>query len=458
MLWKKAWAWGLGAVVVGGVGLGVHSRGWRLLGQTQGGAEETASPSGALSGLAKLVPALETDPSKVLAGLDLMHVALDDDGATAPLPGGRLARLTLDPQLQRTAEAVLAAHHIPEAAIVMMDPDTFQVRAYASFLEEGPARDLCVEATAPAASVFKIITGSALVEHAGLSADTKQCYSGGEQRIHPSDLIDDPQRDRWCVTLAGAMGRSVNTVFARLAQKHLNPTLLEEMARGFGFGAAIPFDVPVQTQKLEIPSDGLGFARTAAGFWNTSLSPLGAAWISATVANGGQAVRPTIVKHVVGADRKVLFRNPEAGVLRRTLRPEVAEAVTTMMEQTVRDGTSYKAFRDASGKSFLPGIPVAGKTGTLTDGPRERFYTWFSGFAPSRPMPGVRPMALAVLVVNKPTWHVKANVLAREMFRAHFAAQGLPNVTSPVRTPAAPAPLSANLAPTGPRVGGRASR
>ena len=57
--------------------------------------------------------------------------------------------------------------------------------------------------------------------------------------------------------------------------------------------------------------------------------------------------------------------------------------------------------------------------------------TWFTGFAPSRPVPGVKQVAVAVLVVNKPTWTVKANVVARELLRAYFAGQSVPGVSRP---------------------------
>ena len=117
---------------------------------------------------------------------------------------------------------------------------------------------------------------------------------------------------------------------------------------------------------------------------------------------------------------------------KRAIGRETAQALTTMMETTVREGTSYRAFHDGHGRSFLPGIVVAGKTGTLTDGQEQRFYTWFTGFAPARPIPNVRQVAIAVLVVNKPTWHVKANVIAREMLREHFAREKVPNVSRPL--------------------------
>jgi cell division protein FtsI/penicillin-binding protein 2 len=411
------------------------------LAKSRGLAKGPASdvPASALAPLASVAasasapldaPAGNLPAHALLAELDLRHIGLDDDGATALAEGHRVVRLTLDPDLQTAARSILSTYHLPEAAIVMLDPETGEVLAYASHVEHGEPRDLCVEATAPAASIFKIVTASALVETAGLSPDTRQCYSGGEQRILSSDLVDDPLRDRWCATLSGAMGRSINAVFARLAQKHLSPAVLEETARSLGFGEPIPFDVPVASSTIKVPRDGLGFARTAAGFWNTTLSPLHAAWVSAAIARGGESVRPYIVREIQSPDRPAIRVIPTTAS-RRVVTPAAAEALRTMLEHTVSEGTSYRAFHDARGTPFLPGVTVAGKTGTLSDDRAHHFYTWFTGFAPSHPLEGVRPVAIAVLVVNDPAWRVKANVVAREMLQAYFASQRTLGVSYP---------------------------
>jgi len=410
---------------------------------------QTASASGASPSLllpqAQSTSGLPLDaasPSQLalppVLGLDLLHIGMDDVGASAPAAGGGVAKLTLDPDLQAAAMAILSSYRLPEAAIVAMDPETGAILAYASRVDHGPGRDLVVEATAPAASVFKIVTASALVESAGLGVDTRQCYSGGEQKLLPSDLVDDPFRDKWCVTLAGAMGRSINAVFAKLAERHLTPAKLEETAHALGFGSPLAFDVPVAPSTIKVPEDRLGFARTAAGFWNTTLSPLHALWLSATVARGGETVRPVIVRAVRSKDGHEVPREPVKSS-RRAVAHETAEALTTMLEHTVSEGTSFHAFHDAKGTPFLPNIPVAGKTGTLTDDRTHRFYTWFTGFAPSRPVPGAKQIAVAVLVVNGPSWRVKANVVARELLQAHFAAQKAYGVSYPKLDPIATA-------------------
>lgn len=400
-------------------------------------------PIAKLSGPAAAAAA-SAPPPPTLSGLDPIKMKALGDAMTAPLTDKKTAKLTVDPALQKTAEAIMAMHHLPEAAVVLMDTQTGKILVYASHMEKGPTRDLCVEATAPAASVFKVVTGSALVEHAGLSPAQQECYSGGEQRIHEQDLVRDPKRDRWCTTLAGAMGRSINTVFARLALEKLEPKKLEETAKDLGFGSALPFDLTMQPSKLEIPvEDQTAYARTAAGFWNTTLSPVHAAWLSTTIARGGEPVRPVLVSEVLDEKNKTEWTAPTGLAQKRALEEETAKQVATMMESTVSDGTSFKAFHDGHGKSFLPGITVAGKTGTLTDGQQQRYYTWFTGFAPSKayvPPDGMavaipKQVAIGVLVVNHPQWSIKANVLAREVLRAYFAGQKIPLVSQPSTTP-----------------------
>jgi cell division protein FtsI/penicillin-binding protein 2 len=402
---------------------------WRAPSEAPASPPEVSVPS--LSH-AEVVPHEDEPPgpeANPVAGLDLVHVSTTEGAATAPAAGGT-ATLTLDADLERTSVGLMNAHHLPEGAIVLMDVATGKVLVYASHVEKGPPRDLCAEASAPSASVFKIVTAAALVEDAHLGPDTKQCYSGGEQRINTPDLVDDPQRDRWCTTLAGAMGRSINTVFARLAKQHLAPSQLETMARRFGYGQPFSFDVPVQPSALRVPTEPLEFARTAAGFWNTTLSPLEAVELSAIVAREGEAVRPSVVEKVIAGDA-VAWSAPDGPVTHRVVARETAAQLATMMEHTVSEGTSWRAFHDNKGGAFLPGLTVAGKTGTLTDAETKRYYTWFTGYAPSHPQPGVRQVAVAVLVVNGPSWQVKANVIARDVLRAYFAGHDVTGVTRP---------------------------
>jgi len=396
------------------------------------GAAAAPPPSPAPSVVAEAKPSLPLpkpyQPVSGLTGVDLKAIALDDTGAVAPAGVGRVAKLTVDPKLQLAVSKLLAKHKLPQVAAVMLEPSTGKILAYSSKEtgQPGPHKDLNVEAFAPSASVFKVVTGSALVQVAGVSPDFKSCYNGGEQKITPLDLKDDPKQDKWCATLAQAMGRSINTIFARLASKKLTAPDLNTIASQMGYGAPIPFDVPLAVSKIDLPTDTLGFARTAAGFWNTTLSPVHGALLAATIANGGVTMRPFIVSEV-REGTTVAYKSPGPSVFKKALDPATAAAVEKMMAETVSQGTSFKAFHDGKGKAFLPGIEVAGKTGTLNQPQPLKLFTWFVGYAPIK-NPKV---AIAVLVVNDPVWKVKANVVAREALQAYFAQQGAANVQAP---------------------------
>jgi hypothetical protein len=290
-----------------------------------------------------------------LADLDLTKI--DDRGglATAPAHGDRKAELTLSTKYQRAAMAELRAGHVPEGAIVMTDVKTGKVLVWASVVEDGPVRDIAAEATAPSASVFKIITGTTLIEN-GVGPGTRQCYSGGEHQLRAIDLVDDKKRDKWCATMTQALGRSLNTVFARLAQKHLDRDKIRAVASRYGYTQDLPFDVKIAPSTLAFPDDDLGFARTAAGFWHSTLSPFEGANIATTIANGGEMIRLYVVEDVKDETGDIYRAQSGRQVVRRVIDEGVASQVTTMMENTVESGTSYRSFHDRNGHAYLPDI------------------------------------------------------------------------------------------------------
>jgi cell division protein FtsI/penicillin-binding protein 2 len=380
---------------------------------------------------ARLEHGIPTNPEALdppaLDGIDLTRMVLAKTETTAPAADGRTAHLSVDPDLQRTVQQLFLKRGVTEGSVVVMDLRSSRLLVYAS-INEGARRDVNVEAKAPAASVFKIVTGTALVEKAGLTIDHEQCYQGGLHGFELADLIEDEKRDKWCATLAGAMGRSLNVIMGRLALRHLDPDSLGSVAKAYGFGAPIPFDVPVQPSTVNLPKDDdLKFARTAAGFWNTTLSPMQALMIAATVAQRGAVTRPVVVNSVTDERGEIIYRAPAAPQkLRQAFSPEVADAVRDMMAETFTNGTAHNDFFDKRGRAYLPNIKLAGKTGTLTN-KSQRFFTWLVGFAGAEEP----EIAYAVLVNNGPKWRTKAPFLTREVLRAYFAGHGAPGVSPP---------------------------
>jgi cell division protein FtsI/penicillin-binding protein 2 len=70
----------------------------------------------------------------------------------------------------------------------------------------------------------------------------------------------------------------------------------------------------------------------------------------------------------------------------------------------------------------LPGISVAGKTGSLSANNPYRAYSWWVGYAPAdKPR-----IALAALVVNSELWRIKSSYVARELLVEYLLHEDKP--------------------------------
>jgi peptidoglycan glycosyltransferase len=111
------------------------------------------------------------------------------------------------------------------------------------------------------------------------------------------------------------------------------------------------------------------------------VTPLQMAEVAAAVANKGKLMKPQIWSRVVDPDGRVTKRL-EPSQYSQPISAKTAEELTTAMEGVVTEGTGTNA--------AIPGVPVAGKTGTAETpgneacgGGEEENQAWFIGFAPA---------------------------------------------------------------------------
>jgi penicillin-binding protein A len=312
--------------------------------------------------------------------------------------------LTLLPSLQDSLSRTLAEYQTPWAAVVVLEPSTGRVLAMVEHSEAVPGlRGLPVKALFPAASIFKLVTASALLDE-GIGPADESCYHGGGKRKISERLLEDTARDRQCLSLSEALGRSANVVFAKLTRRYLDADKLRAAAELFRFNRAIPFAIPTEPSLAAVPDDALELARTGAGFGDVFLSPLHGALIASVAANHGLWRAPILLERDL----------PDAPDPERILSEERAAALTGMMEETVTRGTARRFFRLRELRGAV------GKTGSLADRNPSRDYSWFVGFAP-KDAPRV---AVAAVVVNEPRWRIRAPWLAREAMRLGLDAVG----------------------------------
>jgi cell division protein FtsI/penicillin-binding protein 2 len=362
-----------------------------------------------------------------LIDLDQLTLAPGGDHYEAQLKDGRRAVLTLDPVLQAYAEKLLSEARAPRGAIVAMAPDGRILALAGRRSEPAPRRAekrsenkadarkssfdwrLATEVWAPAASVFKLVTASALVA-AGVDPSDKVCYHGGIRSVLESNLRDD-RRDSRCESLTYGVAHSNNAILGKLAFQKLEPPALLKFARELGVSAALPgSDLRGNAGAVDIPAvHDLNFAQAAAGFTGSQLSAVGGALLAATFADDGEQPVPRLVASIDG----VALPGPTR---RRAITSEIARAVGRMMLATCEFGSAARSF------GRHQAIRVAGKTGTLTR--TEPFYmehSWFVGYAPAE-----QPQIIVSVVLGNPeSWHLRGHEAARRLIdRALRCANG----------------------------------
>lgn len=367
-------------------------------------ADQTVIPDPAAKGAYPTPPA---SSAPLGALIDLDKIERVGDHYEAPLKDGRRAVLTLDPDLQPLAEKLLDQARAPRGAIVVMAPDG-RILALAGRRTEEPKGAiegtfdwrLATDVWAPAASVFKLVTATALVG-AGMTGDDTVCFHGGLRSVTESNLVDD-KRDSRCESLAYGVAHSNNAILGKLAYQKLQPPALESAARTLGLFDALPgAQLPGNAGKLTLPkAHDLEFAKTAAGFLNVQLSVAGGALLAATFADRGEQPVPRLIASIDG----IALPTPAP---KRVMTAEAASEVARMMVGTCDSGSAAKSFRGRRSQ-----VKVAGKTGTLTStSPFYMEHSWFVGFAPAD-----KPeVIVSVLFGNPENWHLRGHEAARRL-------------------------------------------
>jgi len=325
--------------------------------------------------------------------------------APAPAPTSTAARApaaasTRDAKLEALLEGMLQQGQTPYSAVVVMEAATGRVVAIAEHSTRGTSEGLALRPIAPAASVFKVVTTSALLE-AGVPANEKVCFHGGKTRMNPK-LLQDSRRDNTCVTLGDVIPKSANVAAAKLATLHLTPDQLRDHAGRWGFGQTLGVKGLVPST-ARIPDEPFSFAEAAAGFGDVKISAMHGAVLAAVVANGGHLVTPTTS----------LDASPRQS---RVIDAPAAKALRRMMTETVTSGTGRRAFHQGP----KLGVSAGGKTGSLTDYSTGLDTSWFVGFAPAE----APEYVVSAVVVNTAKWHIKAPWLAKESLRHTFKVRG----------------------------------
>ncbi len=354
-------------------------------------------------------PSPERHVTLELTDLDLKPAHLSDRMVIEKAGESLIVESSIDPDLQNYIADLLQKSNTVKAAVVVLRPDDGRILAMAGYDAEGNGEGLCLKADFPAASLFKIVSAAAALEHAGFTPDRKVYFDGYKYTLYKRQLKQKRGRYTSEMSFKQAFGSSINPVFGKLGIYDLGQQVMTDSAEKFFFNRSIPFDFPVARSIVNVPDDDLGLAEIASGFnKRTRISPLHAALLASAVANKGVMMRPWMVKRVLRQDGKVLYRGGPARMTDSISR-ETAEELRILMQETVAHGTCSRSFHRLRIKKAFRDVELGAKTGTIND-PTGRFkYDWLTAYAISPD--GVKKVCIAVMGVHGEKLGIRAGKL-----------------------------------------------
>ena len=349
---------------------------------------------------------------------ELLPQTLADQILGRPKRGASIIT-TIQPALQRAAAQALGSQ---PGAVVALDPRTGDVlalvanptydpnllasqnprevrRAWAELTNDPdkPLLSRAYQELYPPGSTFKLVTAAAALQN-GYTPESLWPNPPALQLPQTTHVLENFGGEHCLggapkITTAQALTVSCNVVFGEIGLA-LGADSLAAQARAFGFAADassgdVPFDLPFQEGVFPDPSyftDRLpAVALSAIGQDNVAANPLQMALVAAAIANGGVEMAPRLVTEVRDPSGRVIrsFAPKEYG---RPISPRTAAELTQMMVSVVRSGTGTAA--------QIPGVTVAGKTGTAQHGEGQPPHAWFVSFAPAE-----NPQVVAAVIV-----------------------------------------------------------
>ena len=379
---------------------------------------------------------------------------------------GRPVRLTLDADLQRTAEVAMAGH---QGALVAIDPRTGEILAAVSRpafdpnlfavrirpddwrgITDDPAKPLLnrvIQAQLAPGSVFKIFVATAALEEGVINKDTFRVTCPGWADHYGRRFRCWMPNGHGVVDLHRAIVQSCDVFFYQLGRR-VGIERLSRYAKQLGLGSQTGIDLPSEEGGL-VPSpewkqrvqkqpwwDGETI-NVAIGQGPLLVTPLQLAYSIGGIASGGAFARPHLL----------LNENQPPEVHYVSLKTSTVDTITEGLWGVVNeDGTARSA--------RLPDVPVGGKTGTAqlvsleTLGRmRKKVRTltdnaWFVGLAPQK-----NPEIVVAVLLEHGEHGASAAPLAREVIRVYYEKKhkqpSAPGAESAAGRPAAPATAQA---------------
>lgn len=321
--------------------------------------------------------------------------------------------------IERELEKVMRDTQAKGASIVVMKPDTGEILALASrpdynpnkFADYSPKlwRNIAVSNAYEPGSTFKIITVAAALGDKVVALEDR-FFDPGSAEVQGRHIHCWKHGGHGSQSFLEVVQNSCNVGFVNIGLR-LGPDAFYRYINAFGFGKPTGIDLPGEAKGIVIDQakiKPINIATMAMG-QSIAVTPMQLLTAVAAVANGGEMLRPQIVREVRDKAGNVT-RGFQPDVMSRVLDAKTAEMVKGILEKVVEEGTGKNA--------FIEGFRVAGKTGTaqkVGEGgyAAGRYVASFVGFAPAD-----RPQIAMLVLIDEPVGPYYGGLIAAPAFNA----------------------------------------
>lgn len=251
-------------------------------------------------------------------------------------------------------------------------------------------RNKAVVDTYEPGSTFKAMVASSALDE-GTSSLNDSFHCKGSKTVSGWNIRCHKTTGHGSQHFTQAVYNSCNPAFIEIGL-NLGVNNFSKYFKAFGFAEKTGFDLPgeaigsyykeedMKTIDLATNSFGQGF----------TVTPLQMITAMSAIANGGNMMKPYIIKQVVDANGNIT-KNVEPTVVRQVISEETSKTMRGILEGVVSEGGGKNA--------YVAGYRIAGKTGTSEKLPRgsHEYVASFVGFAPAD-----NPQLAVIVLLDNP--------------------------------------------------------
>ena len=279
----------------------------------------------------------------------------------------------LEEELERGVNETKARHGIG----IIMNPYTGEINALAIKPSYNPARyfeysdevrkNKAITDVYDPGSTFKAVTLATAIELNKINLDSIIDAENGVYKLPNGNTIKDDHKIRF-LTPSEAFVYSSNIVMAKIS-KFIGEDTYYKYVYNFGFGNKTGIDLPGEVRGIIIrPTNKDYNLLWIAHGYSISVTPIQLITMYASIVNGGNLVKPFVVKKVFDNQGNVILEN-RPFVFRKVISEKTSQIMRELMKDVVLEGTGKKAkleFVSCGGKTgtakkYIPGVGYSNK-------------------------------------------------------------------------------------------------